>query len=253
MDTDILAQSPNNDSGISPGHGSNGSASAGQSSPSQNGPLSSPEQHNSEALNHEFNTEKMQRISFYNDQNTLNNDMARYWGISKALQNAYNTNTAENQIPPTTTPLIHYGYQRNYHPLSPKSNNERSQLSTPKPLGKHTFPLTSNRSPGKHRNNEPASPTLPMSEVRMPPGFNPGLSDDNNTLSSTCSSPDSIINENENMLGMNAEQNPLQCLQLTVEQATIMDETGQMSSEQGANGARNIFQCIFCDFKTIIR
>ncbi|KAJ9588632.1 hypothetical protein L9F63_018066 [Diploptera punctata] len=43
MDPEYRSQSPNNDSGISPGHGSNGSTSAGQQSPSR-APLSSPEQ-----------------------------------------------------------------------------------------------------------------------------------------------------------------------------------------------------------------
>ncbi|PSN42713.1 hypothetical protein C0J52_14305 [Blattella germanica] len=246
MDVEQNAQSPNNDSGISPGHGSSGS-STGRLTPHQNGPHSSPDQY---AVNKPESAMDNLRLAYF----------GQFWG---GLSHFVNHLVPQTCLPgsqmPSEIPMHTDGYQPYFPTTNPKTN-----IPTPLQQGS-TSPLmttsTARKSPtsnvttvGSHMPSPRSSPQ----KIVVTPDLNcpPGHSDDNNSRSSSAfSSTESMIEtENDNYIQAPTHgQDPLKCLQMTVEQTTMGAANNEMSSASVSMSHRNLFQCTFCDFNTVSR
>jgi hypothetical protein len=100
--------------------------------------------------------------------------------------------------------------------------------------------------------------TPPMHVTNATPGLHPGFSDDNSRSSSTSSSTLMLDGGNENfrMTLHEGEQSALRCLEMTVEQSSVMGgmRAGVASGPgAGNNGVRNVYQCPLCDYTTLSR
>ncbi|XP_069676651.1 protein hunchback [Periplaneta americana] len=250
MDVEHQSHSPNNDSGISPGHGSSGS-SAGRPSPGQSASFGSPEHTNI----HENQTVKSEP----EEPNSTSNQLGFH---SPTQHNAVWGINLLQHLPPRTLPppSVSPSYLR-LNGSAPAATQNRKPNTSP---FRNTSPVqslvtaTPSKSPStkttspRHIQNPPSSgmKTPPGNETNAPPGLNPGLSDNSRSPSVSSSSPSLMDEDNEYYKMQEAEerQNPMACLELVVEQTPNMGEVTPGGSS--TNGMRNIFQCPLCSYST---
>ncbi|XP_021935447.1 protein hunchback isoform X2 [Zootermopsis nevadensis] len=288
MDTEHRSHSPNDDSGISPG-----SSSVGRPSPGQSGSFGSPEHfgvQENQGIKSELNTESNTSSSQCpHSQQRTNQNM---WGInplqhshdqyivSASLKTAASNTNLERSIlkPVPQTSVSEADHPHQQQNTSPSSRIHVTQTHTPSTSPLQILNSMANRSPVISQIT--ASPsrctqspmfdspvrilshntkTPPIANTNALPGLNSSLSDDN-SRSSTSSSTMMVDGGNEyfKMTLPEGEQYPLRCLEMAVEQSSIMGGMrgdGEAASGTGAgnNGVRNIYQCPLCDYTTLSR
>lgn len=293
MDTEHSSHSPNNDSGISPGHGSSGSSSVGRPSPG------SPEHFNiqeNQGMKSEPNTEQnTSSKEFTNHQQHPGQKVSPVWGIDflqhppgqcivlpaaalcqstaerSVLDNSSLANMSEPDHPyqqETKSPSSRLHIAQNNTPRTSPLHNLNSLNSVVTPIGNRIHSVSQNVVSPSHCTQSPVfdSPaklsshnnikTPPIPDTNAPPGLNSSLSDDNSRSSSSSSSTLMSVGGNEyfKMTSPEGEQNPLKCLEMAVEQSPIMGRTrGDGGAGAGNNGVRNIYQCPLCDYTTLSR
>jgi hypothetical protein len=261
MDTEQGSQSPNNDSGISPGHGSSGS-SAGRPSPGQGETYGSPEHFNvqeSQAMKSEPNTELNTSSQLPRSQQPTSQNTVPIWELSlledshsqcivpQTLKAASKPNPEKTILKSTSQTLAepdhHQQQNQNLSCETRKAENRTPSTSplhslnsviTPVANGNHVVNqniVSPNHRPQSHMFESPVRnsshnnmKTPPIHGLNATPGSNTGFSDDNSRSSSTSSSTLMLDGGNENykMTLQDGEQSPLRCLEMTVEQSSSM-------------------------------
>jgi hypothetical protein len=291
MDVEHDSHSPNNDSGISPGHGSSGS-SAGRPSPGQSGSYGSPEHFSvqeNQAMKSEPNTELSALSQIPRNQQPPSQNTVPVWEINllensqrqriipQSLKAATSLNLGNSMLKSVSQTTMSEPDQ--LQSKSPSSETQIAEVHTPSTSPLHS--LNSLVTPVANRNHvanqNVVSPnhgaqshifdspvrissrnnmkTPPMHAINATAISNTGSSDDSRSSSSSITMQDGG-SENYKMTLHEEEQSPLRCLEMTVEQSTVM---GGMKAAVpsgpgvGNNGVRNVYQCPLCDYTTISR
>lgn len=268
MDIEHGSHSPNNDSGISPDHGSSGGSSAGRPSPGQSGSFGSPEYFNiqeSQGMRPESNGQSsMPSSQFPNNQHHITQNIPPIWEISLLALGGPGHPVLDHSLLKHASEIPESEHSHQQPTGSPSSRNHITQNCTPNTSPLHCLKSlvtpTANRSHVVSHNSVSPVKTPPISTTNTSSVLNTSFSDDNNSLSSSTSSSTLVLDgrdENFKMILPEGQQNPLRCLEMAVEQSSIMGGKRVHGVIPGAgatsNGVRNIYQCPLCDYSTLSR
>jgi hypothetical protein len=288
LDIEQGSHSPNDDSGISPGHGSSGS-SAGPPSPGQSGPYGSPEHFSvqeNQAMKSEPNTELNALSQLPRNQQVTSQNTVPIWEIN-LLKNSHSQSIVPQSLKAVSNLNIRSSILKSAsqttmsepdHQQQNKSPSETQITEDPTPSTSPLHSFNSLATPVANRNQNDVSPnhsaqshifdspvrisshnnmkTSPMHAINATPVSNTGSSDDNSRSSSSSTMMQDGVRENYKMTLHEGEQSPLRCLEMTVEQSSVMGgmKAGVPSGPgAGNNAVRNVYQCPLCDYTTLSR
>lgn len=266
MDIEHGSHSPNNDSGISPDHGSSGDSSAGRPSPGQSVAFGSPEYFNiqeSQGMRSESNGQSnMSSSHFPNNRHHMTQNIPPIWEISLLALGGPGHPALDHSLLKQASEIPESDHPHQQPAGSPSSRNHLSQNCSPNTSPLHCLkslvtPIA-NRSHVVGHNTVSPVKTPPIPTTNASSVLNTSLSDDNNSLSSSSST---LVldrqDEDFKMMLPEGQQNPLRCLEMAVEQSSVMGGKRVHGVLPGAgassNGVRNIYQCPLCDYSTLSR
>jgi hypothetical protein len=284
LDIEQGSHSPNNDSGISPGHGSSGS-SAGRPSPGQSGSYGSPEHYSvqeNQAMKSEPNTELNTLSHLPRNQQATSQNTVQIWEINhlknshsqtiepqslKAASNLNLGNSILKSASQTTMSEPDHHQQQNKSPSETKITEDNTPSTSPlhslnslvTPVANRNQNVSPNHGTQSHMFDSPVRisshsnmKTPPMHAMNATPVSNTGSSDDNSLSSTSSTMMQDGGRENYKLTLHEGEQSPLRCLEMTVEQSSVL--AGVPSGPGvGNTGVRNVYQCPLCDYTTLSR